>query len=342
MADTAENAALETGAIYAALAGLGLMDEAEKPLVTPLTGGVSSDICRVDLRSGPVCVKRALAKLKVEQDWFVSVERNAYEVAYMRCVGAIAPKAVPKLIAQDSEAGLFVMEYLPPDSFPLWKSQLRDGAIEPAVAGELGLLMAQIHAATANKPRIAEEFAGATPLFYDIRLEPYLLATAEANADCSDRLQRLAIDTARIGRALVHGDFSPKNILIGPDGPVLLDSEACCYGDPAFDLAFCLNHLLLKCVWRPQWKDRYLACFDALAGAYLGAVAWEPAGEVELRAARLLSAFILARIDGKSPAEYITEAADKARIRKVAKRLILANASSLAIVRETWAMEFAS
>lgn len=342
MAKMAESPSPNEVEFYASLARLGLMEAADEPPITPLTGGVSSDICRVDLPSGPICVKRALSKLKVEQDWFVSVERNAYEVAYMRRVAAIVPEAVPELIAQDAEAGLFVMAYLPPDVFPLWKNQLRDGVIEPIVAGKLGLLMAQIHAATAGQSDIAEEFAGAAPLFHDIRLEPYLLATAEANPDCGDRLRGLAADTARTCRALVHGDFSPKNILIGPNGPVLLDSEACCFGDPAFDLAFCLNHMLLKCIWRPQWTDRYLGCFDALARAYLDAVTWELTGEVEARAARLLSAFILARIDGKSPVEYITEAADKERVRAVAKRLILENSYSLAAIREAWVKEFVS
>lgn len=95
-------------------------------------------------------------------------------------------------------------------------------------------------------------------IFYPIRLEPYLLATATVHPDCTDRLAFLARQTGATKRALVHGDVSPKNILLGPRGPVFLHAECAWYGDPAFDLAFCLNHMLLKCLWRPQWRERTL------------------------------------------------------------------------------------
>ena len=102
----------------------------------------------------------------------------------------------------------------------------------------------------------------------------------------------------------MHGDVSPKNILVGPRGPVFLDAECAWYGDPAFDLAFCLNHLLLKCSVVPQAKAGFLRCFDALSDAYLDGDRFEG---VEARAASLLPALLLARVDGKSPVEYLTE-----------------------------------
>ena len=50
--------------------------------LTPLTGGVSSDIWRVEVADGrSLCVKRALAKLKVAADWEARVSHNAYEWA---------------------------------------------------------------------------------------------------------------------------------------------------------------------------------------------------------------------------------------------------------------------
>ncbi len=106
--------------------------------------------------------------------------------------------------------------------------------------------------------------------------------------------------------ALVHGDVSPKNILNGPRGPVLLDPECAFYGDPAFDLAFCLNHLLLKCLWTPAARHGFMACFTSLKDSYLSLVDWEPMTDIEARTARLLPGLFLARVDGKSPVEYIT------------------------------------
>ena len=145
--------------------------------------------------------------------------------------------------------------------------------------------------------------------------------------------------TAATRLALVHGDVSPKNILIGPAGPVFLDAECACYGDPAFDLAFCLNHLLLKCLWTPDAAPAFLDCFDVLTETYLEGVAWEPPEALEARAAPLLAGLFLARIDGKSPVEYVTDKADKARVRRVARALLEGPVDRLGAVRAAWAAE---
>ncbi len=217
----------------------------------------------------------------------------------------------------------------------MWKAELRDGRIEPAVAAEVGRRIALVHAATAGRVDIAGRFAN-DDIFHSIRLEPYLLATAERHPDCANALRRLAETTARTKLALVHGDVSPKNILVGPRGPIFLDAECAWYGDPAFDLAFLLNHLLLKCAWRPQWRAGYLAAFRAAAEAYLAGVTWEPRDVFEGRSAWLLPGLALARVDGKSPVEYITEDADRERIRGCAKPLLLAPRTRLAEVAEAW------
>src|SRR5688572_21571833 len=116
------------------LARLGLIRPGERPPATPLAGGVSSDIWKVDLPSGPVCVKRALAKLKVAQDWRAPVERSRYEIRWFRTVARILPEAVPEIVAADEDLGAFAMAYLPPAHYPLWKRQLLDGRVEPAIA----------------------------------------------------------------------------------------------------------------------------------------------------------------------------------------------------------------
>jgi hypothetical protein len=138
---------------------------------------------------------------------------------------------------------------------------------------------------------------------------------------------------------LVHGDVSPKNILVGPDGPVLLDAECAWYGDPAFDLAFCLNHLLLKCLWTPAAAAGFLACFDALTKAYMAGVVWERRADLEERAAGLLPGLFLARVDGKSPVEYLTAEADKERVRRVAGRFLAEPSATLMPIRNAWAEE---
>ena len=174
-------------------------------------------------------------------------------------------------------------------------------------------------------------------IFHAIRLEPYLVATGRRHPDLAPALDALVARTAATKHTLVHGDVSPKNILVGPRGPIFLDAECAWYGDPAFDLAFCLNHLLLKCLWTPAATTGFLACFDALAAVYLDGVRWEPRAALERRAAHLLPGLLLARVDGKSPVEYLTAEADRDLVRRTARPLILAPTDTLSGVRSIWA-----
>lgn len=306
----------------------------EIPPALALAGGVSSDIWRVDLRSGPVCVKRALARLRVAQLWEAPVERNAYERRWLEIAAHAVPGIAPRVLAHD-DAGFFAMEYLEGVDYRLWKEELHAGRADPRVARTVGERLARVHAATARREDIAQAFA-TDANFHAIRLEPYLLASARVHRALAPALEALARRTAHTRLALVHGDVSPKNILIGPDGPVFLDAECAWYGDPAFDLAFVLNHLLLKCLWTPPAKAAFLACFDALAEDYLRGVDWEPGAELEARAASLLPGLMIARIDGKSPVEYVTDDADRERVRRVAAPLIMAPPARLEQVRNAW------
>ena len=195
-----------------------------------------------------------------------------------------------------------------------------------------------IHNRTAGDHQIARMF-GSDDDFTAIRLEPYLLATAHKHPDLAAPLKFLVQETLGMKLALVHGDVSPKNILIGRRGPVFLDAECAWYGDPAFDLAFCLNHLLLKCMLNRRAITRFLTCYDRFAETYLRSVNWELRDELEPRAAQLLPALMLGRVDGKSPVEYITEEADKERVRKVARFLLTDRAEKLDAVRDAWAAD---
>jgi aminoglycoside phosphotransferase (APT) family kinase protein len=299
----------------------------ETPRAEPLGGGVSSDIWRVDLAAGPVCVKRALPRLRVAQVWEAPVERNRYEYEWFRVAGAAAPGAVPQVIARDESA--FVMEYLDPARHPVWKELLREGHASAQFAAQVGRALATIHSATTD---VAALFP-TDEIFHAIRLQPYLVATGARHPALRERLNFLAERTAKTRLCLVHGDVSPKNILAGPRGPVFLDAECAWYGEPAFDLAFCLNHLLLKCLWVPQAKAGFLRCFDALSAAYLEAVPFEG---VEERAASLLPGLLLARVDGKSPVEYVTAEAQKDLVRRVARGLLEAPLPRVSEVARTW------
>ncbi len=304
----------------------------EVPGCEPLAGGVSSDIWRVDLATGAVVVKRALPRLRVAQVWEAPVERNRYERLWLETANAIVPGAAPKVLAGD-DRGLFAMEYLP--NYPVWKHELREGRADAEFAADVGRKLCAIHNATARRGDIAARFA-TDANFRAIRLEPYLLATARVHASLGNQLKKLSRITSQTKLALVHGDVSPKNILVGPRGPVFLDAECAWYGDPAFDLAFCLNHLLLKGIWIPEFKFKYLDCFDSLSNTYREKRAWEEKTALEQRAASLLPGLLLARVDGKSPVEYLTADSDKNFVRQFAAHFLKSPPSTLSEIRQAW------
>ena len=319
----------------------GLLNDAESARFEALSGGVSSDIWRIEAGGRVFCVKRALAKLKVDADWFAPVERNRFEVAWYRIANEIVPGSAPHVLAHDETAMLCAMEYLDPETHKLWKSELRDGLADPRHAAQAGTMLGRIHAGTAHREGLKASFPRAD-IFQAIRLEPYLEATAAKHPDLHEHLFSLSRRTAETRLVMIHGDVSPKNILLGPRGPVFLDAECACIGDPAFDLAFCLNHFLLKCLWTPGARDGFFACFAAMTSNYLSEVAWETPDTLEARAASLLPGLFLARVDGKSPVEYVTRDADKDRVRHCARALLASPPARLAHVAEAWKKELSA
>jgi 5-methylthioribose kinase len=296
---------------------------------------VSSLILRVDHEGQRYCVKRSLPQLKVSALWEAPIERNRAEVDWLKVAAQACPTAVPAILGQDHEDCAFAMSYLDPESYPVWKVSLRDGCIRQQDAQAVAESLVRIHAHAAQQVDLPDRFAH-DDAFYALRLEPYFAASALRHPDRAEALQRLIKTTQQTRTTLMHGDISPKNILLGPQGPVLLDAECACWGDPAFDLAFVLNHLLLKTVWKPRHTQAYLNAFDVLAQAYLSRVRWEDPIALERRTADLVGGMLLARIDGKSPVEYITDTADQERVRRVARDFLQHPAQSLRALRERW------
>jgi aminoglycoside phosphotransferase (APT) family kinase protein len=289
--------------------------------LTPLAGGVSSDIYLAQTPARRFVVKRALPKLKVKAHWEAPLSRNAAEAAWMRAAADWLPRAAPTVLGEDPELGLFAMTYLPPEMNPVWKAQLMAGQADVAFAASVGGDLALLHAKSAARRGLAARFAH-VETFVAIRIEPYLIATARAHPALAAKIEAIAQTTLANAKALMHGDVSPKNILHAPQGPVFLDAECACWGDPAFDLAFCLNHLLLKGARRGVARAAYRPAFSALLNAYLAGVDWEDRGDLAGRVARLLPALFLARVDGKSPVEYLQTEPEREAVRAFAAPLV--------------------
>ena len=285
--------------------------------ITPLAGGVSCEIYLVENGTERFVVKRALAKLKVKADWFADVSRNRHEWEYIRYVARFLPSAVPELGHCSIDNNYFAMEHLN-GSYQNWKQLLLSGRADVAHAQSAGNLLGQIHRQSAGDSEAMRLF-DTTPNFFQLRLEPYLLAAGAKHPDLR-RLFEAEVDRLAAAReCLVHGDFSPKNILIGPERMVLLDCEVAWYGDPVFDIAFLLNHLFLKALLRPANATALRRVADEFWTAYQ---IERPAPELDARVARLLPMLMLARVDGKSPVEYLNPGQQQ-RVREFVSATIL-------------------
>ena len=302
---------------------------------TKLAGGVSSDIWRVDLPDQTICVKRALAQLKVAAEWRAPVTRNKSEWDWIQFVNSEFPGLVAQPIAHDEELQMLAMQYLAPAQYPVWKDRLLHGSVDREFAANTGHTLAKIHARSAAQPHLREVFR-TDETFFALRLEPYLLATAERHPVLRAQIGKVADQTAQTHHALVHGDVSPKNILVGLNGPIFLDAECAWFGDPAFDLAFCLNHFLLKCLARTDVINDLMLGFALFFEAYLRQVNWEGRDEVEARSAQLLPILFLARVDGKSPVEYVTEERYKDLVRETAYLFITQPSEKLLPISIYW------
>jgi len=296
-------------ALIAYLRGAGWIEPHEQPRTHTLPGGVSNRTVSVRRENGEAWVlKQALDKLRVTVDWFSSPDRSRREANGIRWLAKLAPPgAIPQLIFEDASHHLLAMQAVP-EPHANWKTLLLEGNINERHVAQFGELLGTIHrAAYERSAELAEEFADRS-FFETLRVEPYYAYTASQVARAAGFLESLISDTRQQRQTLVHGDYSPKNILVHHDRLVLLDHEVIHWGDPAFDLGFSLTHLLSKGHLLPAQRQAFAAAALRYRDAYfsrLGKVPW--AVDLEPRWARHTLGCLLARVCGRSKLEYLDE-----------------------------------
>jgi len=273
--------------------------------LTVLAGGVSSEIFLVENGARRFVVKRALARLRVKDEWFADVARNRVEQEWIGYAAHVVPGAVPRLLYADGSRGWFAMEFFGGD-LRNWKTELLAGRAEPATARLAGATLGRLHTASWDDPVARERFA-TLKNFTDLRIAPYLRKAAERVPALRGPLEQEAARLAATALALVHGDYSPKNLLVAPGRLVVLDAETAWFGDPAFDAAFLLTHLYLKALRHAAAPEPFLALVGEAWGAYVGALRHRAETGIEGRTTRLTLCLLLARVHGKSPVEYLPE-----------------------------------
>ncbi len=273
-----------------------------------LAGGVSCKTVRVDLSDGRAWVlKQALAKLRVQADWFSDPARIHREAAGLRWLARLAPPgATVDFVFEDFETHVLAMTAVP-NPHTNWKTQLLAHGPEADHAAQFGRLLGTIHRnATSHRTELSVEF-GDTTFFDQLRLDAYYRAAAAQVPAAADFYTRLIADTLAHRVTLVHGDYSPKNVLVNAGRLVLLDHEVVHWGDPGFDLGFALTHLLAKARHRPPHRTAFVRAANEFWHAYRMETAGLYPG-LEARAGRHALGCLLARVDGRSPLEYLTSA----------------------------------
>jgi hypothetical protein len=279
-------------------------------------GGVSCNVALVSNGNKSVIVKQALSRLKVAEIWECDPNRMIIEYNALEVYARLTPGSVPSPVFYDHEQYIMCREAAP-EECPMWKTNLLEGVLDFRIARKAIEALLTVHNGTAGDGNVRETFR-AVDIFYNLRINPYIEFTVLKFPDLKALADRAIEMLLSVKTALVHGDYSPKNILVSHDKIFVLDMEVAHYGHPAFDTAFFANHFLLKSVKNKQWAASYLNMLEYMKNIYFNGATCTDAAQLEKDTVFILGFLLLARVDGKSPAEYITGEKDKELVRNIA------------------------
>lgn len=276
-----------------------------------LDGGVSSVVMTVDGHANDavisMVVKQSLAELKVATRWLAPQDRVLTEADGLRLAATLTPGRAPRLLGVQPDAFVICLQRAPA-TWTDWKTRILRGKVDPQIAAVLGEVLGTWHARTDRGANLSERIRSTTA-FGALRIDPYFRTLIKSAPELATPIGTVIEDLQTIKTCFVHGDFSPKNILVGsgPNDVWVIDFEVGTYGDPAFDVAFLVTHLLLKSVHRPELSDALDKAQTAFISAYTSAMAVVGVAPSPLpRTLRYVGALLLARVKGKSPAAYLT------------------------------------
>jgi aminoglycoside phosphotransferase (APT) family kinase protein len=327
---------LDTDEVVPYLRNAGVLPADAQAEVEVLSGGVSSAVFRVECGQLAVVVKQALPQLRVSDEWLSRVERSGTEARAAAVLSRLLPngRVLPPLYV-DQARSLFVMPSAPRGA-ETWKAKLMRGELESLTAQSVGELLGILHRRSREDPELRKDFADRQD-FLALRVDPYLNVTAQRRPRLAATIDEHTRRMLSVTECLVHGDYSPKNLLVGPeraDQVVLVDHEVSHWGDPSFDTAFCLTHLHLKACTFPERAPDFLDLAEVFWRSYLRQASPVDPAAFENHTVGLLGCLLAARVDGKSPAEYLTTEALRERVRRLATTILLEKLSALRCVRD--------
>ena len=287
----------------------GIAGKADEPVVEHLNGGVSSSVWKIRLNNNRWVMKQALRKLKVEADWFSDVERIHREHEVMNSLQDLVPKgAIPRVLHVDYINHIYMMACAE-EGAQTWKDVLMKENFSTSIAKNAANILLEMHQHSININASDKSKFQDQKYFIQLRVDPFHRCLMQKYPDLSSSIQKLIDEVTLQNLCLVHGDFSPKNMLVQKDDNiVLIDFEVAHWGNPVFDLAYCLGHLMLK-GWYLKKQKEIIKLIEVFLATYE-----RPINNLIPH----LGLMLLARMDGKSPVNYIKEESMKNVIRKVA------------------------
>jgi 5-methylthioribose kinase len=302
----------------------GVVASADGATIVELSGGVSADVFALTVGGRHLVVKWALPRLRVAQEWLSSPTRIVVEADATSYARTVRPENAPEIVDVDDLNLVIVMTAAAPE-MGNWKSALLDGTVDPEVGRSLGSALADWHSVSSSDPDAFRRF-GDRRYFVELRVAPFFKRIGEVHQDLEEVIDRVVDRMTERSICLVHGDFSPKNVLVSEGSFWVLDWEIAHIGDPTFDLAFLVSHLVCKAIHRPAEAHLYEACARSFLDAYAErSILGADHDDLVPQAACLL----LARVDGKSPVDYF-DAGQARQTRSLGRRLIAGRATDFA------------
>lgn len=294
----------------------GVFTHNEEIKVEVLTGGVSNTVLAISTATKNLVLKQALPALKVAELWEADPRRAIVEADALELFHGLNPEIVPELVFVDPIEFVVIMKRVPLSS-RVWKSDLLNGIYRPRVARTLGTTLAQWHNFGILNPAAHNKFMEDT-LFDQLRIDPFYRFVAAKNIDLQESIHQLIVELESDKSTIVHGDFSPKNFMVTEDDHVhVLDFEVMHVGNPVFDLAFILAHLLCKFFHAPHANEA--AELSNIAKTFLNAYLEhnQIADTLVLHTALIA----LARVEGKSPVNYLSQS-EQEKIQLLTKKVL--------------------
>lgn len=301
--------------------------DGDSATVEPLSGGVSNQVLRVTTPAMRFVLKQSRPQLRTRDAWFSDLQRIYREQEVMQALHPYLPGVVPEVLFVDRDNYAYAMTHAPIEA-TVWKLDLLAGRIDVDLAARIGSVLGRMHQVSADHRNDFAPFAD-HHVYVQLRVDPFYVRVQERRPEVAAAIAPIIEEMLTRKEALCHGDYTPKNLLIhspsraAPAGFTLVDYETAHLGDPTMDLGLFLAHLTLKAIRDPDRNEAWLALRRAFWQGYAGAVTFRPLADLERRGVLHLGVCLLARVDGTSPVDYLVEEANREKVRKLGRAILM-------------------